>query len=75
MNETTRINTIAASSCTPDWVFSAMNRVRTPQRSRLSDHRTGELVMLSYEKDLARSLDLAVVLKKFKDQENRRVPL
>ena len=68
-------NTIAASSCTPERVFSAMNRVKTPKRSSLVDSRTAELVLLSYEKELTKELDLSTVLKKFKEQENRRVPL
>ena len=63
-------NTIAASSCMPERVFSAMNRLKTPQRSRLADKRTAERVLLCYEIQLTRGLDLSVVLNKFKEQEN-----
>ena len=32
--------------------FSTMNRVKTPKRARLSDERTGDLTLLSHEKEL-----------------------
>ena len=68
-------NTIAASSCTPERVFSAMNRIKSPKRSTLQDERTGDLVLLSYERNITKELDLETILVQFEEMENRRVPL
>ena len=68
-------NTVAASSCTPERVFSAMGRVKQSARSRLSDERTADLVLLSFEREITKDLDVTKILEKFIDAEERRVAL
>ena len=36
----------------PERVFSAMSRVKSPIIARLTDERTADLVLLTYEKEL-----------------------
>ena len=46
-----------------------------PGRSRLYDERTADLVLLTYERELTRGLDITEVIKKFGLSEERRVPV
>ena len=64
-------NTLAASSCTPERVFSSMNRVKTPYRSRLNDSRTAELVLLAHEKSLTNSLNVTEIVETYFTSKRR----
>ena len=47
-------DTIAVSSAECERSFSAMNRVKTPGSSTMSDIRTSDLVLHAHEKNLAK---------------------
>ena len=50
--------TIAPTSCEAESSFSTMNRLKTAKRSKLSDGRTNDLVLLSHEKVLMKAIDI-----------------
>ena len=58
-------DTIAVSSVECERSFSTMNRVKTQGRSKMSDIRTSDLVLLAYEKNLAKGLDIKNLIETF----------
>ena len=52
-----------------------MNRVKTRLRSRINDERTSDLTLISFETELAKSVDCDAVITKFAQRKARRVPL
>ena len=52
-------DTIAVSSAECERSFSAMNRVKYPGRSTMSDIRTFDLVLLAHKKNLAKVFDIS----------------
>ena len=65
--------TIAPTSCEAERSFSTMNRVKTARRSKLSDGRTSDLVLLSHEKVLTKAIDIGKVIDKFAENPRRVV--
>ena len=65
--------TIAPTSCEAERSFSTMNRVKTAKRSKLSDGRTSDLVLLSHEKVLTKAIDIGKVIDKFAEKPRRVV--
>ena len=68
-------NTIAVSSAEAERSFSCMNRIKSRVRRLLSDERTSDLTLLSFEADITKSLDLDTIISSFSAQKTRRVPL
>jgi len=52
-----------------------MNRIKSRVRKLLSDERTSDLTLLSFEADITKSLDLDTIISSFSAQKTRRVPL
>ena len=74
---TLSINTLGNDLNLELWRRSVLagRAVKTPGRSRLYDERTADLVLLTYERELTRGLDITEVIKKFGLSEERRVPV
>ena len=68
-------DTIAPTSAEAERTFSTMNRLKTPKRSKLSDERTSDLVLLSHEKRLTKGLSIESIIDEFATRESRRIPL
>lgn len=68
-------NTIAVTSAEAERSFSCMNRVKSKFRNLLSDERTSDLTLLSFERDLTMSLDMGSLIDSFAKVKSRRVPL
>ena len=66
---------IAVSSAEAERSFSTMNRIKTKLRTLINDERTSDLILLSHEAGLTKSLDLESIITKFAQKKPRKVPL
>ena len=65
--------TIATSTASVERSFSAMNRVCTKLRSRLTPSRLGDLVCITLNQDLASKIDIDILIDSWAAKGNRRV--
>ena len=64
---------IATSTATVERCFSAMNRVCSKLRSRLTPSRLGDLLCMTLNKDLVPQLDIGVLINSWASKGDRRV--
>jgi hypothetical protein len=65
--------TIATSTATVERCFSAMNRVCSKLRSRLTPSRLEDLLCITLNKDLVPQLDIGVLINSWASKGDRRV--
>jgi hypothetical protein len=66
-------NTIATSTATVERSFSALNRVCSKLRSKLTPSRLGDLLCITLNQDLVPAIDIDVLIHSWASKGNRRV--
>lgn len=65
----------ACSTAICESTFSALTQIDRPQRQFMSSQRQANLVLLSFEKNVTKNLDISNFLKKFNAASDRRLQL
>ena len=65
--------TIPQTSVTVERLFSSVKRIKTRLRSLMTSERLSSLCLLSFEKELLRTIDRERILTHFKNSKNRRL--
>ena len=68
--------TIGVTTAKCECCFSALKLIKTYHRSTMNESRLNDIAILSIEKNLAKELDLSMVVKNFSSAEkNHRIAL
>ena len=67
--------TIPVTSATAERSFSVLKRIKTYLRATMGQERLNHLAVLSIERELSKSIDLYLVIDRFRTMHPRRLQL